>query len=240
MFARSIAKIICHQPSQPLSLPPTYLLPLRARLTTVTTTTDPNPPEASFNHTPTSQTPTNSVPSPPPPPAPQRPHRLSRRSPLPPPTNANLALLPLLAAQPPHYITAHLHSRPYLLTAGDTLRLPFHMPAAPPGTVLRLNRASMIGSRDYTFRGAPYVDEGSFVCRAVVVGIEGEPMRVVEKTKRRQRKVKTVRSKMRFTILRVKELRVLATEEERREERERELVEAEEEELETLVGEGGR
>lgn len=98
----------------------------------------------------------------------------------------------------------------------------------------------MIGSRDYTFRGAPYVDEGSFVCRAVVVGVEGEPMRVVEKTKRRQRKVKTVRSKMRFTILRVKELRVLATEEERREERERELVEAEEEELETLVGEGGR
>ena len=73
-----------------------------------------------------------------------------------------------------------------------------------------------------------------------MVGIEGEPMRVVEKTKRRQRKVKTVRSKMRFTILRVKELRVLATEEERREERERELVEAEEEELETLVGEGGR
>ena len=73
-----------------------------------------------------------------------------------------------------------------------------------------------------------------------MVGIEGEPMRVVEKTKRRQRKVKTVRSKMRFTILRVKELRVLATEEERREEKERELVEAEEEELETLVGEGGR
>ncbi len=68
----------------------------------------------------------------------------------------------------------------------------------------------MIGSRDYTFRGAPYVDEALFVCRAVVVGIEGEPMRVVEKTKRRQRRVKRVRSKMRFTVLRVKELRVLA------------------------------
>ena len=72
-----------------------------------------------------------------------------------------------------------------------------------------------------------------------MVGVEGEPMRVVEKTKRRQRKVKTVRSKMRFTILRVKELRVLATEEERRHERERELVEAEEEELDTLGGGGG-
>lgn len=90
------------------------------------------------------------------------------------------------------------------------------MPNAPPGTVLRLNRASMIGSRDYTFRGAPYVDEGLFVCRAIVVGIEGEPMRVVEKTKRRQRKVKRAKHKMRFTILRVKELRVLASETKRR------------------------
>lgn len=41
------------------------------------------------------------------------------------------------------------------------------------------------------------------------MGIEGEPMRVVEKTKRRQRRVKRVKSKMRFTILRVRELRVL-------------------------------
>jgi len=68
----------------------------------------------------------------------------------------------------------------------------------------------LIGSRDYTFRGDPWIDEGLFVLRAVVVGIEGEPMRVVEKTKRRQRKVKRVKSKMRFTILRVRELRVLS------------------------------
>ncbi len=34
-------------------------------------------------------------------------------------------------------------------------------------------------------------------------------MRFVTKTKRRQRKVKTVKSKMRFTVLRVCELRVL-------------------------------
>ncbi len=46
--------------------------------------------------------------------------------------------------------------------------------------------------------------------RAVVLGVEGEPMRVVEKKKRRQRRVTTVKSKMRFTILRVRELRVLS------------------------------
>lgn len=83
------------------------------------------------------------------------------------------------------------------------------MPHAPPGTTIRLTRASVLGSRDYTLRGAPYVDEALFVCRAVVVGVEGEPMRVVRKTKQRQRKVKSKMSKMRFTVLRVKELTVL-------------------------------
>jgi len=74
--------------------------------------------------------------------------------------------------------------------------------------MLRLTRASSLGSREYTYRGNPWVDELDFVCRARVVGVEGEPMRVVEKTKRRQRHVKTVRSKMRFTVLRVVEVRV--------------------------------
>jgi len=202
-------RALLQPPTQVSHLPPTFLLPLHAHLTTTTTTTDPSPPESAFNTLPTKTPPTTTLPSPRPPPSPPKPHRLTRRSPLPPPTNPNLDLLPLLAAQPPHYITAHLHARPYLLTAGDTLRLPFHLPHAPPGTTLRLNRASTIGSRDYTFRGAPWIDEELFVLRARVVGVEAEPMRFVTKTKRRQRKVKTVKSKMRFTVLRVCELRVL-------------------------------
>jgi hypothetical protein len=52
------------------------------------------------------------------------------------------------------------------------------------------------------------VDEKYFVCRAQVVGVEGEPMRVKEKTKRRQRHVKTVKSKMRYTVVRCIELKV--------------------------------
>lgn len=53
-----------------------------------------------------------------------------------------------------------------------------------------------------------YLDERLFVCRAVVMGVESEPMRTKEKTKRRQRHVKTVKSKHRFTILKIKELRI--------------------------------
>lgn len=42
-----------------------------------------------------------------------------------------------------------------------------------------------------------------------MVGVEGEPMRVMEKTKRRQRHIKRVKSKMRYTVVRCVELRVL-------------------------------
>lgn len=121
------------------------------------------------------------------------------------------ASLPLLAAQPSHYVTIHIHGRPYLVTPGDSIRLPFKMPSVVPGDVLRLNRASALGSRDFTLRpaaGSEYVDERVFECRATVVGVESEPMRMKTKTKRRNRRIKTVRSKHKYTILRVSELRI--------------------------------
>ncbi|TDZ53516.1 54S ribosomal protein L49 [Colletotrichum trifolii] len=118
------------------------------------------------------------------------------------------AVLPLLAAQPNHYITIHIHGRPYLVTPGDSVRLPFKMPGVVPGDVLRLNRASVLGSRDYTLKGAPFIDERLYECRAIVTGTESEPMRFKEKTKRRNRKVKTVKSKHRYTILAISELKV--------------------------------
>ncbi|KAF6810735.1 aconitate hydratase [Colletotrichum sojae] len=118
------------------------------------------------------------------------------------------AVLPFLAAQPNHYITFHIHGRPYLVTPGDSVRLPFKMPGVVPGDVLRLNRATVIGSRDYTLKGSPYIDERLFECRAVVTGTESEPMRFKEKTKRRNRKVKTVKSKHRYTTMAISELKI--------------------------------
>ncbi|GJC87068.1 aconitate hydratase [Colletotrichum tofieldiae] len=123
------------------------------------------------------------------------------------------AVLPFLAAQPNHYITFHIHGRPYLVQPGDSVRLPFKMPGVVPGDVLRLNRASVIGSRDYTLKGAPFIDERVFECRAVVTGTESEPMRLKTKTKRRQRRVKTVKSKHRFTTLTISELKINGPEE---------------------------
>jgi len=137
-------------------------------------------------------------------------------------------LLPKLHAQKPHYITAHVHRFPYLLTEGDLVRLPFHMKGVLPGDVLRLNRASIIGSRDYTLKaglsntesydtkrtGEPnYLDERLFELRLRVMGLETGPMMKTEKKKRRNRHLKTVHSKHRYTMLRVMQLKVKSLDE---------------------------
>ncbi|KAL6830582.1 ribosomal protein L21-like protein [Trichoderma sp. SZMC 28015] len=140
-----------------------------------------------------------------------RPLAFKKSHPVEPPTpitDSVKTLLPLLAAQPGHYITIHIHGFPYLVQEGDQIRLPFKMPGVLPGDVLRLNRASIIGSRDYTLKGAPHVDERVFECRATVLGTESEPLRIKIKTKRRQRRKRQAKSKHRYTILRISELNI--------------------------------
>lgn len=140
-----------------------------------------------------------------------RPVAFKKSHPTPPPTpiaDSVRELLPLLAAQPGHYITVHIHGFPYLVQEGDQIRLPFKMPGVQPGDVLRLDRASVIGSRDFTLKGAPHVDERVFECRATVVGTESEPLRIKVKTKRRQRRIRQAKSKHRYTILRISELSI--------------------------------
>lgn len=218
MRAPILRRVLLQPPAQSSILPPAFLLPWHAQLSTATNTTSQPPPATAFKpQKPSPATPSAAtIPS-----LPLAPSNTAHQhsglplSPQPRPTAPAPTLKPppplltSLAAQPPHYIIAHLHARPYLLTAGDKLRLPFYLANAPIGTILRFNRASALGSRDYTYRGSPWVDERFFVCRMRVMGVEGEPMRVVKKTKRRQRHVKTVKSKMRFTILRCVELRIL-------------------------------
>ncbi|KAG8626652.1 hypothetical protein KVT40_005597 [Elsinoe batatas] len=288
------------------SLPPPYLLPWTANLTTTSQpTTSSTVPPASI---PTSEPSTASQSTTSSPPTPSSNPNLAtslqsskapRNPPSPHPLSPSIrTLLPLLLAQRQIYIKSHIHARPYLLTQGDTLRLPFLMPGVQPGDILRLDRASLIGSRDFTLRApglerrgksatagtsrvgerdmraavadkawreramrgetavegtaegvemirgpqgdgvegesqvvaagdqppepfvshlakgrVSYLDSRLFVCRAVVMGTESEPMRVMEKTKRRQRHTRHVKSKHRYTVLKIKELRVKSVEE---------------------------
>jgi large subunit ribosomal protein L21 len=216
MLSRSLQKSVLDIRIAASALPPTFLLPNRVRYFNSTTQIIESPPDsfevpleappaskvvAASPSALTLKTPT---------PAPSPPAAEPTRKPL---SDSTKQLLPLLRTQPPHYITAHIHARPYLITQGDLVRLPFKMPHVGPGDVLRLNRASVIGSRDYTLKGTPYLDERIFECRATVLGTEGEPVRVKEKTKQRNRRVKTVRSKHKFTVLRISELKVKGLEE---------------------------
>ncbi|KAG6098840.1 hypothetical protein E4U30_007444 [Claviceps sp. LM220 group G6] len=140
-----------------------------------------------------------------------RPIAFKKSHPSPPPTpiqDSVKNLLPILAAQPGHYITVHIHGFPYLVQEGDMIRLPARMPGVLPGDVLRLNRASVLGSRDFTMKGAPHIDERLFECRATVLGVDAEPMRITIKTKRRQRRKKHVKTKHRHTLLRISELKI--------------------------------
>ncbi|KAI9825965.1 MAG: hypothetical protein M1826_006856 [Phylliscum demangeonii] len=185
-----------------------------ATVTATTTTSTSTAPPSTPTPTPTTTTTSSSSSSYPKRKRPARhPLRAIPAAPGTPPHDSLRRLLPLLSAQQAHYITVHFHARPYLLTVGDVVRLPFHMPDVVPGDILRLNRASVVGSRDYTLKGAPYLDERLFECRARVLGIESEPMHFEKKTRRRRRKVKTVKSKHRYTVLRLAELRIKTLEE---------------------------
>ncbi|KAI9740345.1 MAG: hypothetical protein M1834_004924 [Cirrosporium novae-zelandiae] len=217
---RSLVDFWCPHPRTTITSPPAFLLPFRAHMSSISTS-DPSATESNL-----------SPPPPPPPPsqAPVAAATTSTTSPTPPTTTKYIATptppptpteplhipptLPLLLAQPaPYYATIHIHERPFLLTPGDTLRLPFLLKHVLPGDILRLNRATTLGSRDYTLKGHPYVDDRLFECRARVLGTESEPMRMKEKTKRRQRRVKTVKSKHKYTILRVMGIRIKGMEE---------------------------
>ncbi|KXS95153.1 hypothetical protein AC578_5108 [Pseudocercospora eumusae] len=247
MLSRTIWRTLLESRSQ---LPPTFLLPWTAKLSTVSHTTDaPSEPPPTTQGS-TSSAPIQTLQ------ASRKASNVSKSSPLI-LSRSVRHLLPVLQAQSPHYITAHIHGFPYLLTEGDTLRLPFLMHGVEPGDVIRLNRAINLGSRDLTLKApapgdkikspvtssrhvidpttgtmtthsnvvpegatAPhfiphiakgkhsYIDDRLFVCRAVVMGVESEPLRIKEKTKRRQRHVRKVKSKHRYTILKIKELRL--------------------------------
>ena len=129
---------------------------------------------------------------------------------------------------PSVYATVYIHGRPYLVTPGDSLRLPFLMAGVQPGDELRLDRVGVVGNRSVTAVatasgaqseiadgvarstvGAQVVASESIPgasVRAVVLGVETEPERTLIKKKRRSRRKRTFKSKHSFTVLRIKEV----------------------------------
>lgn len=217
-MSRSLLRSVLELRTPITRLPPSFLLPIRTAgqrtLTTTTQNIEPAiPPSAAPAQSSIPATTARSEPSLTPTPhvpCPRQAPTAATATPATAPLDESVkSLLPLLRAQPGHYVTAHIHGFPYLVTPGDEVRLPFKMPGVVPGDVLRLDRASVLGSRDYTLKGSPWIDGRLFECRAVVLGTESEPLRVMVKKKRRTRRAQRVTSKHKYTVIRISELKIL-------------------------------
>ncbi|KAK9473514.1 mitochondrial 54S ribosomal protein bL21m [Dipodascopsis tothii] len=106
------------------------------------------------------------------------------------------------------YATFKIHSQSFLVTAGDTVTLPFRLKDVAVGDVLRITQIETFGNRNFTLKGAPFVDDKVCVVRARVVEHTKEPLRETIRTKRRNRRVKHIKSKHPYTVLRIAEIGV--------------------------------
>jgi large subunit ribosomal protein L21 len=99
------------------------------------------------------------------------------------------------------YMTVHVNSFPYLISPNDTLHLPFHLPDAPLGSILRMTQVSRIGVRDYTLQGQPFIDEKAYSLKLRVIEHTKMPFVVTKKTKQRQRRTRHLFNKQNYTVL---------------------------------------
>ncbi|AGO13238.1 AaceriAFR091Wp [[Ashbya] aceris (nom. inval.)] len=105
------------------------------------------------------------------------------------------------------YAVFRIHNRPYLVTKGDQVILPFKLKQADVGDVLHLNDVTTIGSRNYKLVDHP-IDPSLYSLQATVIEKTKRPLRVREVTKRRNRRVRHALNKADLTILRISELRL--------------------------------
>lgn len=103
------------------------------------------------------------------------------------------------------YAVFRIHNRPYLVTKGDKVTLPFKLKQAEVGDVLNLNDVTTIGSRNYKIVDNP-LDPTLYTIKATVLEKTKRPMRIREVTKRRNRKVRHAVNKADLTVLRISEL----------------------------------
>lgn len=125
-----------------------------------------------------------------------------------PPATKQLTNLTPLKFEKDLYATIRVHNRPYMVTEGDKVFLPFRMKHAEIGDTLTFNDVISIGSRNYIFAGKP-IDPQLFSIKATVIEKTKQPYYVKEVTKRRQRHVRHIPVKHDLTVLRVSELRLL-------------------------------
>lgn len=105
------------------------------------------------------------------------------------------------------YAAFRVHNRPYLVTLGDKVVLPFKLKQADVGDILNLNDVTTIGSRNYQLIDNP-IDPKLFTLKATVLEKTKRAFQIREVTKRRNRRVRHAKNKADLTVLRITELKV--------------------------------
>ncbi|CAI4044582.1 hypothetical protein SUVZ_10G1050 [Saccharomyces uvarum] len=105
------------------------------------------------------------------------------------------------------YAVFKIHNRPYLVTKGDRVILPFKLKQAEVGDVLNMTDVTTIGSRNYKLVDHP-IDTSLYTLKATVVEKTKRAFQSREVTKRRNRRVRHANSKGDLTILRVSQLSI--------------------------------
>ncbi|ODV83130.1 hypothetical protein CANARDRAFT_30222 [[Candida] arabinofermentans NRRL YB-2248] len=106
------------------------------------------------------------------------------------------------------YATIKIHERPYLVTEGDEVILPFRMKHAEIGDILHFQNVTTVGSKNYTYHLDSSIDSSVVSIKGVVLEKTKKPMTVKEITKRRNRHTRHVKVKHDLTVLRITELKL--------------------------------
>ncbi|QPG76815.1 hypothetical protein FOA43_004209 [Brettanomyces nanus] len=106
------------------------------------------------------------------------------------------------------YATINIHNRPYLITEGDEIILPFRMKHADIGDVLEFTDITTLGSRNYTYHMKKGVDPSFASIKGVILEKTKSPMYIKEVTKRRNRHVRHVEVKHDLTKIRITQLKL--------------------------------
>ncbi|SMN21718.1 similar to Saccharomyces cerevisiae YJL096W MRPL49 Mitochondrial ribosomal protein of the large subunit [Maudiozyma saulgeensis] len=100
-----------------------------------------------------------------------------------------------------------VHGRPYVVTEGDKVILPYKVKNAEVGDILNLTDVRTIGSRNYKLVNDP-IDPSLYNLKATVLEKTKRKFEIREVTKRRNRRVRHAKSKGDLTMIRISELSV--------------------------------
>lgn len=124
-------------------------------------------------------------------------------------TDASQGLLTKLRDQLRYYAIAEIAGRPLLITKNDKVVV-HRLKDVNVGDVIKLDRVRELGSKDYTIKGAPFVNEKYYNISATVIEHTKSKLIRIVKKKRRKNYKRTIEHKQTHTVLRINNLDINA------------------------------